>query len=272
MVNRSTDGNIQDAHESELNGENSIQIAKESQTNHLKLVSTTNGENSNEKAKEELKQMNGIEDNMESKGDDEIQNNLTSFIKSGGDGDNIPSDTKHKNISCLNSYEHQHIETSMSKENKSNSIMSPGDITLIINDAETRNETNSILIPNKQEKAKDILNMLRGIVSNPCHDFKSKFNNINFTKTVKNSLDAYTMKFIQPISLKDSKLSEVNNTELSFGFRQAHIDNADADKNLGLSPKIFNKKPSVSQNSSKVKHVKKHISTSELKSKNLVKF
>lgn len=109
----------------------------------------------------------------------------------------------------------------------------------------------------KKVRAKELLSELRSIVSNPCHDFKSKFNNINFTKTAKTTLDNYWKSHFKPIEIVSQYQSNWSIIDLDSGFRQAHIDHANSDKNKGFSPKIFIKKGNNVAAPSKVKQLNK---------------
>jgi hypothetical protein len=141
---------------------------------------------------------------------------------------------------------------------------------MIYSDTELKPQVSTTSHINKDLKARELLKQLRSIVSNPCHDFKSKFNNINFTKSSQGALDAYSSCNFKPISTKDQLVNGLNVTELDFGFRQSHIDNANAEKTQGFSPKIFPKKQVTSAGTSKLKPFKRLASEPDMKTKSLV--
>lgn len=122
----------------------------------------------------------------------------------------------------------------------------------------------------QKRKAREMLLELRKMVANTSHDYRSKFENIGFTKVAKISLDAFYTAWVKPISIKEQPEISNSMTELDFGFRQSHIDNANADKNQGLSPKMFIKKMVNGSNSTKAKNFRKQVSMPDLKSKNMV--
>lgn len=147
-----------------------------------------------------------------------------------------------------------------------------GDAEMIFEDSKLENPELQTKVQIHDQKAREMLEKLRDIVSNPSHDFKSKFNNISFTKSAQGLLSAFNKASFKPISTEDQPSNANAITKLNFGFRQSHIDNANNQKKLGLSPKIFPKKLATVQNPSKGKGIKKLASSADLKSKSLVSY
>lgn len=137
-------------------------------------------------------------------------------------------------------------------------------------DTKIKSDYSPTSLVSKESKARGMLEKLREIVSNPSHDFKSKFNNINFTRSAEGHLSLYSKSKFKPISTQDQLASGSNVTELNFRFRQSHIDNANAEKTRGFSPKIFPNKLASVQSTTKAKGVKRMASEPELKVNNQV--
>lgn len=157
----------------------------------------------------------------------------------------------------------------MSLDDEQKSPMLPDSNHLKCSDqpeASHKEETSNAM--DRQEKALELLKKLRGFVSNPAADFKSKINNI-ITPATK-AIEKYRGHRDLNICLDTHDNEKYSHVDLREEVKKAKVARMEIEKSGILSPKIFQQSAVLPQATVKAKLSKNKSTTNVMKTKTFV--